>query len=316
MRGDPPIADAYAAALEGYLAKGGEAGLKHAYEIGRRAMRQGMGLLDLIGLHHEILGTLLRRPNLDARRPVILAAGAFLAECLSSYEMAHRGFREAVSALRRLNELLEEEARRIAHALHDDAGQLLASVHIAVAGVARDLPPEARQRLRQVHGLLQEIEESLRGLSHELRPTILDDLGLLPALEFLAKGVTARSGIPISVQGARDRRLSPRVETTLYRVVQEGLHNAARHSGASHVHVRFAVDRDAVHCSVRDNGRGFDLAAAHSQKGERGLGLLGMRERLNALGGELRIDSTPGCGTELKITVPLEILHAHSSPAG
>jgi len=308
------LADAYAEALQSYLESGGEACLHRAYEIGRRAIGEGMGLLDLISVHHEVLSSRAGQRYADPDPPEIHAAAVFMADCLSSYEMAHRGFREAVNALRRLNELLEEEARRIAHALHDDAGQLLASIHITVAGIARDLPPRARQGLRQVDELLQEIEANLRRLSHELRPTILDDLGLVPALEFLAKGVTARSGIPINVEGGRDRRLSPRVETTLYRVVQEALRNAVKHSGASRIHVRLAVVGNEVHCSVRDNGRGFDYRSAPTENGERGLGLIGMRERLSALGGDLRIDSAPGRGTELKFTTPLEGHDANTSP--
>lgn len=307
------LADAYAEALQSYLEAGGEACLHRAYEIGRRAIGEGMGLLDLITVHHEVLSSRAGQRHGDPDPPEIHAAAVFMADCLSSYEMAHRGFREAVSALHGLNELLEEEARRIAHALHDDAGQLLASIHITMAGIARDLPPRARQGLRQVDGLLREIEANLRRLSHELRPTILDDLGLVPALEFLAEGISSRSGIPISVEGGRDRRLSPRVETTLYRVVQEALRNAVKHSGASRIHVRLAVVGDGVHCSVRDNGHGFDPRSAPAGNGERGLGLIGMRERLSALGGDLRIDSAPGRGTELKITTPLEGPDAHAS---
>src|SRR5207253_4611449 len=98
--------------------------------------------------------------------------------------------KSAERALRHLNEALEEEVKRIAHALHDEAGQLLASVHIGLAEIARDLPPHVAQRLADVGGLLNKIEEQLRHLSHELRPTILDDLGLQPALEFLADGVS------------------------------------------------------------------------------------------------------------------------------
>src|SRR2546425_13300831 len=97
--------------------------------------------------------------------------------------MTHRGFREGVAALRRLNEMLEEEARRIAHALHDEAGRLLVSVHLALQEAAGGLPPRVRDRLEKVREPLDEIEKHLRRLSHELRPTILDDLGLLPALE-------------------------------------------------------------------------------------------------------------------------------------
>src|SRR3989441_6955083 len=92
------------------------------------------------------------------------------------------------------------------HALNDEAGQLVASVHIGLAEVARDLPPHTSRRLDDVRGLLTKIEEQLRHLSHELRPTILDDLGLHPAIEFLADGVSRRTGLQITVEGAPGKR--------------------------------------------------------------------------------------------------------------
>src|SRR5439155_9428657 len=105
----------------------------------------------------------------------------FLAESLSPFEMTHRSFQDAIAALRRLNEMLEEEARRIAHALHDEAGQLLVSVHLAVKEIADGLPPRARDQLMKIRAPLGEVERHLRRLSHELRPTVLDDLGLVPS---------------------------------------------------------------------------------------------------------------------------------------
>src|SRR5205823_12631684 len=101
--------------------------------------------------------------------------------------------KRAERALRHLNEALEEEVKRIAHALHDEAGQLLASVHIGLADIARDLPAPAARRLEDMRGLLDKIEEQLRHLPHEPRPTILDDLGLGPALELPADGVSERT---------------------------------------------------------------------------------------------------------------------------
>src|SRR5256886_14991507 len=113
----------------------------------------------------------------------------------------------AQDALRHLNEALEEEIKRIAHALHDEAGQLLASVHIVLADGARDLPPHTSRRLDDVRGLLTKIEEQLRHLSHELRPTILDALGPPPAIEVLAHGVSRRTGLQITVEGAPGKRM-------------------------------------------------------------------------------------------------------------
>jgi PAS domain S-box-containing protein len=214
--------------------------------------------------------------------------------------------KRAEEALRRVNEALEEEIKRIAHALHDEAGQLLASVHIVLADVARDLPPHAGQRLGEVRGLLNKIEEQLRHLSHELRPTILDDLGLRPALEFLADGVSRRTGLQIVVDGAPGKRLPAATETALYRIVQEALNNVTKHAQATRVSIRFLRDGRLLRCAIRDDGVGFDVLAVQARRGSRGLGLIGIQERLNSVGGTLKIVAAPRSGTELIISVPAE----------
>jgi PAS domain S-box-containing protein len=212
---------------------------------------------------------------------------------------------QAREALRRLNEIQEEVAKRIAHALHDEAGQVLASVYLAVADVARGLPTPARDKLRGIWQLLDQVDLQLRRLSHELRPTILDDLGLIPALEFLAEGVAKRTQLRITVQGSTGR-LPPLIETALYRSVQEALTNVTRHAQARSVDVRIQREDQVVRCSVKDDGIGFEVQPVLSRRGERGLGLMGIRERLSALGGALEINSAPGQGTELAIALRLE----------
>ena len=219
--------------------------------------------------------------------------------------LAHRDALRVLSG-RYLN-AREEEAKRIAHQLHDEAGQVTASIHLALAEIAKELPAHGRRRLRQVAGYLDDIEERLRRLSHELRPTILDDLGLVPALEFLADGISARTGIPIRVEGSTDGRLDPLVETAIYRVVQEALANVGRHSRAGQASIALARGWQILRCSIRDDGVGFDVNAVLRGEGrEHGLGLLGVQERIDALGGRIRIHSAPRQGTELSITVPLE----------
>ncbi len=223
--------------------------------------------------------------------------------------------KRAEGALRHLNAALEDEVKRIAHALHDEAGQLLASVHIVLADIARELPPSASQRLEEVRGLLNKIEEQLRHLSHELRPTILDDLGLLPALEFLADGVSKRTGLRIAVEGTPGTRLPAATETALYRIVQEALTNVTKHAGAARAEIRFARAGRVLRCTIRDDGVGFGVPPARPGRGPGGLGLLGIEERLNVVGGTLNVVSTPGQGAELLITVPLEATGADSNSA-
>ena len=297
----------YTQALEDHLAGGGETALQEAYELGRRGLTEGLGVLDMASLHAEVLGIiLLRTPTPEDGVRTVSAAANFFAESLSPFEMTHRGYREANIALRHLNEMLEEEAKRIAHALHDEAGQLLASVHLALEEVARELPPPAGDRLQKVRGLLDQIEMQLRRLSHELRPTILDDLGLFPALEFLATGISSRTRIPISVEGSSEKRLPQVIETALYRIVQEALTNVTKHAQATRVTVCLQREDQMVRCSIRDDGIGFDPGVVLGPRIERGLGFVGIQERLNSLGGKLQIVSSPGRGTELLITIPLE----------
>ena len=297
----------YTNALEDHLAGGGETALQEAYELGRRALAEGLGVLDMASLHADALATVLLRAATPADCTATVNAGAnFFAESLSPFEMTHRGYREANMALRHLNEMLEEEAKRIAHALHDEAGQLLASVHLALEEAAHELPPPAAERLQKVRRLLDQIEAQLRRLSHELRPTILDDLGLVPALEFLATGVSARTGVPIAVEGSSEQRLPLVIETTLYRIAQEALTNVAKHAQATLVTIQLKREDRIVRCSIRDNGVGFLPVVALGPRVERGLGFVGIHERLKTLGGTLRIVSSPGQGTELLITIPLE----------
>jgi PAS domain S-box-containing protein len=200
----------------------------------------------------------------------------------------------------------EEESRRIARELHDEAGQMTASIHLALAEIAADLPEASRGRLDSVRGLLDDLEERLRRLSHELRPTILDDLGLGPALEFLAKGFAARTGISFAVQGSTKGRLEPLVETAVYRIVQEALTNIARHARAMRASIRLSREAGVLRCSIRDDGIGLQGdPITTGTPGRRGLGLLGIRERVDALGGKLRLRSRPAMGTELLVTIPI-----------
>jgi signal transduction histidine kinase len=203
-----------------------------------------------------------------------------------------------------MNQVLEEEIKRIAHALHDEAGQLLAAAHISLDQVEDELAPGGQLLLRNAKKQLDDVYQQLRHLSHELRPTILDDLGLLPAVEFLSEGVARRSGLRIAVQSSKGVRLPAPLETALYRVVQEALNNISKHAHASSVKIRFRVSEKTVKCTIIDDGMGFDMGGAKTHPTGHGLGLLGMREKLNPLGGGLKIESAPGQGTKLFITVP------------
>ena len=294
----------YERALRTYLRQGGEGSLKQAYELGRRALSEGRGILDMIGVHQHAVEAVLSNGQRDHADDVIRPAGEFLTELMSPFEMTHRAFGEANDTLRRLNESLESETRRIARALHDESGQLLAAVHIQLRQMARSVSPTVQLNLGEVESLLEQVEQQLRNFSHELRPTVLDDYGLLPALQTLAEKFSKRFATPVSVDGKLGPRLTKSVEAAMYRVAQEALNNVARHAKASRVNIRLWRSPGEFHCSIRDDGVGFDPAVV---KGSRNaLGLLGMRERLNVLGGTLQIESAPQQGTELKILIPVE----------
>jgi len=203
-----------------------------------------------------------------------------------------------------LNECREQEARRIAQTLHDDAGQLLSAVHIKLDHLVRELPAH-QSSLQEIKSMLDQVSGGLRRLSHELRPSILDNLGLMPAIEFLADGVASRTGLAITVEGSTEGRLLPMVETALYRTVQEALTNASKHAHAQRVRIRLWRDSQ-IHCSIRDNGVGVNVADVLARRDKCSLGLIGMQERIEALGGTLLIASAPGKGLGLLATIPLE----------
>jgi two-component system sensor histidine kinase UhpB len=304
---DHELRQAYASALEDYLRKGGESALRSAYEIGRTALADGFGVLAMAEIHHAAFAQVLQdmgpsttlAQNLDK-------AQEFFGESLSSYEISHRGFQDATSALRRLNETLEQEIQRIAHAVHDEAGQLLFAARLAMSNVVHEIDPSLLVRFGEIGAILDQVETQLRRLSHELRPTILDDLGLVPALEFLAGNVSTRTGLSIRIDSLPRERYVPKIETAMYRVIQEALTNITKHARATSVEIRLTKEAKHLHCVVHDDGVGFDAPTVLSSTVSGSLGLLGIRERLNAVGGTLQIDSVTGRGTKLLIKIPVE----------
>jgi len=272
--------------------------LERAYELGRRCLAGGQGLVELAAWHRQALrhcgGAVAGGPGADA-------AAQFLCEALAPFEMTHRGFAEAKLMLRRLHELIENEARRIARSLHDGAGQLLAAVHLQLDLLAAELPAEAREGIQSSRQLLDQVEAQLRDLAHELRPALLDHFGLVPALRALAEGYSQRGGMDVTVTASLGRRLSPAVEAALYRIVQEALINVHKHAQAGQVEIEVRDLGDAVFCRVHDDGAGFDPENLATGAG---LGLYSMRERADALGGRAEIRSAPGEGTSVEVAIP------------
>ena len=206
-------------------------------------------------------------------------------------------------ALRRAVQAQEAERKRLARELHDETGQALTSILLGLAAVeSSKTAEEAHAAAADLRGLVVETLQSVRRLAVELRPSALDDFGLEPALRRL--GETVREGGTLDVQvetrlGAV--RLPADVETALYRIVQEALTNAVKHAGANHVSVVVTRKATGVQVMIEDDGSGFDPAARSTG----GLGLLGMRERVELLDGTLAIDTSPGAGTTLIVELPL-----------
>jgi signal transduction histidine kinase len=294
------LGEAYVVALEAYLACPEESALSGAYELGRRALRDGLGPLDLVLLHESALE---HAPTLSVERgrPALSCAMAFLLESLSPFEMTYRRFLESNLALRGLNEALENQSRHTARQIHDGAGQILFSLQLALAEVMTGLPRRWKPQLDQVMQLADHLDQQLRGLSRDLYPVALDDLGLNAAVRHLLDGVATRASLKVSFRSSVPDQLPPQVTIGLYRAIHEGVTNVVRHARATELDVAMEKESDGVVCSVRDNGVGI----ADSGTQLAGLGLRGIRDRLKGLQGELDLQSAPGAGTQLIISIPV-----------
>ena len=204
----------------------------------------------------------------------------------------------------------EEERKRVARELHDETGQSLSAVLMglgsAVEALPRD-PVKTGEILDDVREVAVQTLESVRQIILGLRPALLDDLGLAPALRRVAEDLAKHSSVHIEVfANGVDRRLPSEVETVLFRILQEGMNNVARHSKAQRAVLRLERGEAEVRAVLEDDGVGFDVAeaTAHLESGC-GLGLVGMRERALLLGGAMIIDSAPGHGTRLNVRLPL-----------
>jgi len=211
----------------------------------------------------------------------------------------------------RLLQIQDEERRRIARELHDSVGQMLAAVNMNLAQVEAEidkLSPDATKAMANNAGLLQEISNEIRTISHLLHPPLLDDVGLQSALEWYIEGFSERSKIHVDLDLPEDfGRLPRNLEITLFRVVQECLTNIHRHSGSTTASVRVERSEDEVRLEVRDSGKGIpaDTQATLASGKLSGVGLRGMSERLRQMGGQLEVHSN-GKGTKVSAVLPLE----------
>ncbi len=276
--------------------------------LNEEALKRGDGML----------GALFGRLQLGlvAMIGITLLGGAALAALTIFHILrlegeARRRLDESVGVKASLQELSaklvraqEDERRTLSRELHDEVGQAFSAVMMEAENLL-DLEPahEARPHIEAIRGLAQRGMNEIRDMALLLRPSMLDDFGLAPALDWQARETAKRTGLRVQVTSDMPDELPEEHKTCIYRVVQEALNNCARHAQARAVQVSVRRDDGHILLSVRDDGSGFD------SKRLKGMGLLGMEERVRHLGGSFEVDSRPGQGTLLQVFLPLASLH-------
>jgi signal transduction histidine kinase len=272
-----------------------------------RAVRYGIERAQMIAALHKARDELERRvaertAELSRANEVLKAE---IAERQRVEAEVVRRNQELASLSRRLVEVQEAERRHLARELHDEVGQLLTGLKLVLEMSARLPTEESRANLAEAQALVGELMSQVRQLSLELRPGMLDDLGLLSALLWHFERYTAQTKVRVNFKhlGLERRRFAPEIETAAYRIVQEALTNVARHAGVSEVNVKIWSNAATLCVQIEDQGRGFNPQAALAASASSGVA--GMRERARLLGGELMIESAPGAGACLTAELPL-----------
>jgi signal transduction histidine kinase len=244
---------------------------------------------------HDKLGRDPRFSDNDLRLAETFASRAAVAVDLSQ--------RIRRDALRRVVDAQELERRRLARELHDETGQALTSILLGLRALEDTLEgPGSREAVSDLRELVVATLQDVRRLAVELRPKVLDDFGLVPALERLTETFGEQTGITVRFEaGIRDERLPPESETALYRIVQEALTNIVKHAQARNVSIVLTRKPGSVAAVIEDDGQGFDPALVR----EDGFGIEGMRERVALLDGRLEVESSAESGTTLVAEVPV-----------
>jgi signal transduction histidine kinase len=219
-------------------------------------------------------------------------------------ETLRQSYEQIRSLTNHLQNIREEERTRIAREIHDELGQKLTVMKMDVAWLTKGLTNDnaALQKLQDLTDLLDGTLHSVRRISTELRPSLLDDLGLAAAMEWHLREFEKRSGLKTTFnQPEEELQFDDHVKTAIFRIFQESLTNVARHSDANHVKVDLIANENQVVLKIKDNGKGFDKQKAAQSKT---LGILGMRERAESLGWHFEIQSSSEKGTQVLVTIP------------
>ncbi len=210
--------------------------------------------------------------------------------------------------LNKMIEVQEEERRKISRELHDETSQSLTSIIVGLRMLSEQIDdPEKRERIVLMRNLVAKTLDDVHRLALELRPVLLDDLGLVAAAERHIENYSRQYGITVEVDfaGLSKARFKPEVEITLYRILQETLTNIGKHAKATHVRVGLKKTREKIKLAITDNGVGFDAYALNSLSAANSLGIHGMRERVSLLAGTFNIQSARGAGTTVAVEIPL-----------
>jgi signal transduction histidine kinase len=213
---------------------------------------------------------------------------------------------------RRLFEVQEEERRHLARELHDEIGQALTAAKINLQSVTGNGDSANFARLQETTAILDRLLGQVRQISLDLRPSMLDDLGLVPALRSLLDQQGRRASVAVRFSAENiPEKLDPEIQTTCFRIAQEAITNALRHAHAMHVDVDLRRDDRNLRLVVHDNGIGFNVESAQAQA--LGLGLIGIKERAALVGGRAKIISSPNKGTTIEVLLPLTLRGEHAS---
>jgi len=252
----------------------------------------------------------LRKTQRDLEHRVIARTAelAYVNEALlAEVEQRRHAERMRQQLLKQVVTVQEDERRRLSRELHDQTGQQLTALILGLKSLRDSNGHKDPHAVARLQLLAEEIDQELDHMAVELRPPVLDDIGLFPAISQHVEQWSERTGIPVDFHssGGQRKRLTRDIETTLYRVTQEALTNVLKHAQASHVSVILEQKGDHVSLIIEDDGKGLDRSGETAAESRGKLGLLGVQERMELVGGTLQVESAPGKGTSLFLRIPL-----------